>query len=104
MIALLAMQAAGKDAKGPQIAAMVAKVTDPKGTPVTADAAGFAEAAKILAGGGTVLYQGATGNVKFDANGDVSAPAVVWSFTNEGTKEDTYIPLEEVDAFVASMK
>lgn len=104
MIALLAMQAAGKDAKGPQVAAMVAKVTDPKGTPVTADAAGFAEAAKILAGGGTVLYQGATGNVKFDANGDVSAPAVVWSFTNEGTKEDTYIPLEEVDAFVASMK
>ena len=104
MIALLAMEAAGKDAKGPEIAAAVAKVTDPAGTPVTADAAGFAEAKKILAGGGTVLYQGATGNVKFDKNGDVSAPAVIWGFTAEGTKEERYIPLEDVDAFIASVQ
>lgn len=103
MIALLAMEAAGKDATGADIAAAVSRVTDPSGTPIPADSAGFAKAKEILAGGGTVLYQGATGNVRFDANGDVSAPAVVWGFTESGIEEKTYIPLEDVDAFIASV-
>jgi branched-chain amino acid transport system substrate-binding protein len=102
MIALLAMEAAGKDASGKDVASAVSRVTDPSGTPVTADAAGFAAARDVLSGGGSVLYQGATGNVRFDANGDVSAPAVVWSFTETGTQEDSYITLEEVDALMAN--
>jgi len=104
MIALLAMEAAGKDATGDQIAAQIGRVTDPDGTQVTADAAGFAAARDILAGGGSVLYQGATGNVRFDANGDVSAPAVVWKFTESGTEEAEYLSLSEVDDFIASLK
>ncbi|MCP4383927.1 MAG: ABC transporter substrate-binding protein [Hyphomicrobiales bacterium] len=104
MIALLAMEAAGKNASGTEIAAAVPRVTDPDGTPVTADAEGFAAAAEVLKEGGTVLYQGATGNVRFDENGDVSAPAVVWGFTETGIKETQYVPLEEVDAFMASVK
>ena len=103
MIALLAMEAAGKDASGADIAKNVSRVTDPKGTPVSADVAGIKKAAEILKNGGNVMYQGATGNVRFDANGDVSAPAVVWTFTDSGTKETQYISLEEVDAFIASM-
>ncbi|MEM6634726.1 MAG: ABC transporter substrate-binding protein [Pseudomonadota bacterium] len=104
MIGLLAMQAAGEGASGSDIAAAVAKVTDPDGTPITADTAGFAEAADVLAAGGTVSYQGATGNVRFDANGDVSAPAVVWSFNGDGTEEVEYLSLVEVDAFMTSLK
>jgi len=104
MIALLAMEAAGKGATGDQIAAQVGRVTDPAGTPITADAAGFATARDVLAGGGSVMYQGATGNVRFDANGDVSAPAVVWKFNDGGTEEVEYLSLTEVDEFIASMK
>lgn len=104
MIALLAMEAAGKDASGADIAAAVAKVTDPNGTAITADTAGFKAAKTTLAEGGTVMYQGATGNVRFDANGDVSAPAVVWKFTDSGTEEAEYLSLTEVDAFIASLK
>lgn len=104
MIGLLAMQAAGDGASGTDIAAAVAKVTDPNGTPITADTAGFAAAKDVLAAGGTVSYQGATGNVRFDANGDVSAPAVVWSFNEGGTQEVEYLSLVEVDAFMASLK
>ncbi|GAB4528069.1 MAG: ABC transporter substrate-binding protein [Roseibium sp.] len=104
MIALLAMEAAGKDASGADIAAAVARVTDPNGTPVTADTAGFTAAKEALAGGGTVLYQGATGNVRFDANGDVSAPAVVWKFTDSGIEEVEYLSLTDVDSFIASLK
>lgn len=103
MIALLAMEAAGPDATGAEIAAMVGKVTDPTGTPVTADAAGFAMAKDALASGKSVFYQGATGNVKFDRNGDVSAPAVTWGFTDGGIEELQYITLEEVDGFMASV-
>jgi branched-chain amino acid transport system substrate-binding protein len=104
MIALLAMEAAGKDATGDQIAAQVARVTDPTGTPVTADAAGFAAARDVLAGGGNVMYQGATGNVRFDANGDVSAPAVVWKFAEESVEEVEYMSLTDVDDFISSLK
>ncbi|MEM1265393.1 MAG: ABC transporter substrate-binding protein [Pseudomonadota bacterium] len=103
MIALLAMEAAGPDATGAEIAAAVAQVTDPEGTPITADTAGVEAAKAILADGGSVMYQGATGNVRFDANGDVSAPAVVWSFAEEGTDEVEYISLDAVDAFIASL-
>jgi len=104
MIAMLAMEAAGKDASGAEIAAAVAKVTDPNGTAITADTAGFTAAKATLAEGGTVMYQGATGNVRFDANGDVSAPAVVWKFTESGTEEVEYLSLTDVDAFIASLK
>ena len=104
MIALLAMEAAGKDATGEQIAAQIGRVTDPAGTPVSADAAGFATARQVLAAGGSVMYQGATGNVRFDGNGDVSAPAVVWKFTDSGTEEVQYLSLTEVDDFIASLQ
>ncbi len=103
MIALLAMEAAGADATGDEIAAAIPRVTDPNGTPITADGAGFAAAVDVLKAGGTVQYQGATGNVRFDANGDVSAPAVIWGFTEDGIEEKRYVSLEEVDAFIASM-
>lgn len=104
MITLLAMEAAGKDADGTKIASMVSKVTDPSGTPITADAAGFQQARDVLAGGGSVSYQGATGNVRFDANGDVSAPAVTWGFSEAGIDELSFISLTDVDAFIASLK
>jgi len=83
--------------------AAVPRVTDPAGTPITADAAGFGEAKQILAEGGNVSYQGATGNVRFDQYGDVSAPAVVWKFTEDGIEEVEYLSLEEVDAFMSEL-
>lgn len=103
MIALMAMHAAGKDAKGADIAAKISSITDPNGTPVTADAAGFTLAKEVLDGGGTVSYQGATGNVQFDKNGDVSAPAVTWTFSEGGIEEQKYISLTEVNDFMTSL-
>jgi branched-chain amino acid transport system substrate-binding protein len=103
-LALLAMEAAGAEASGAEIAEDVARVTDPDGTPVSADAEGFAQAKEVLAGGGNVMFQGATGNVRFDQYGDVSAPAVIWQFGEEGIEEVEYLSLEQVDAFMASLK
>jgi ABC-type branched-subunit amino acid transport system substrate-binding protein len=104
MISLLAMQAAGKGANGAAIAAKVPMVTDPNGTPIEGSVAGFKKATALLKAGKPVSYQGATGAVKFDRNGDVSAPALIWTFTKTGIKELRYISLKEVDAFVSTLK
>ena len=102
-IALLAYHAAGSDATGADIAAKVPAVTDPEGEAIPATVDGFARAMDVLSGGGTVSYQGATGAVTFDANGNVSAPAVSWVFAEAGPSEERYISLEEVATFMGSM-
>ena len=102
-IALLAYHAAGKDATGAEIAAQVPRVTDPAGEAINATVEGIARAMEVLSAGGTVSYQGGTGAVTFDANGDVSAPAVSWTFDADGVVEQRYFPLEEVAAFTSSL-
>lgn len=104
MIALLAMHAAGEGADGDAIAAKVPMVTDPEGTPIAANVEGFAQAKSLLDEGQSVSYQGATGTVRFDVNGDVSAPAVIWSFTEGGVEEDRFISLAEVDEFIGTLQ
>ncbi|MDA4846175.1 ABC transporter substrate-binding protein [Hoeflea poritis] len=103
MIAMLAMEAA-PDASGPSIAASVAKVTDPAGEPIFPNAEGLKKAKELLGAGKTISYQGGTGPVKFDTNGDVSAPAVAWKFDESGTQEVQYFTLDEVDAFISSLE
>lgn len=102
-ISLLAYHAAGKGATGAEIAAKVPMVTDPAGEPVDANVEGFKKAMALLSEGKSVSFQGGTGAVTFDANGDVSAPAVSWVFTETGIDERQYIPLEEVNAFIQSL-
>lgn len=100
-IALLAYHAAGRAATGAEIAAQVPRITDPAGEAIPATVDGFRRAMEVLTAGGSVSYQGGTGAVVFDANGDVSAPAVAWSFSDAGIEEDRYITIEEVNAFIA---
>lgn len=103
-IALLAYHAAGKDATGAEIAAKVAMVTDPNGEKVGGDVAGLKKAIQLLSEGESVSFQGGTGGVVFDQYGDVSAPAVVWAFTEDGIEEKRYLTLQEVNDFMASIK
>ncbi len=103
IIALLAMEAA-PELTGAAIAAQVGKVTDPAGEPVFPNVEGLKRAKAILAEGGTVSLQGGTGAVTFDANGDVSAPAVAFTFGPDGVVETEYFTIADVDGFIASMK
>lgn len=102
MISLLAMDAAD-ELTGAAIAAQVPRVTDPAGTPIFPNVEGLKEARALLADGKNVSYQGATGAVVFDENGDVSAPALAWAFTETGVEEVEYFPLDEVNAFIDSL-
>ena len=99
MIALLA----APSLDGEAIAASIARVTDPSGTPIFPDAAGIARARALLDEGKTIRYQGGTGAVRFDQHGDVSAPAVAWTFTEQGVAEQSYYSLQDVDDFIASL-
>ena len=102
VISLLAYHAAGRDATGAQIAAQVPRITDPSGEAIEATVEGFTRAMGILSAGGSISYQGATGAVTFDANGDVSAPAVSWTFEGGSVTEARYFTLEEVAAFMTA--
>lgn len=102
MISLLAMEAAS-DLKGDAIAGQIGRVTDPGGVKVFPNVEGIKAAKEALAAGKSVSYTGGTGAVKFDKNGDVSAPAVGWSFSEGGSSEDVYFTLADVDGFIASL-
>jgi ABC-type branched-subunit amino acid transport system substrate-binding protein len=103
-IALLAYHAAGRAATGAEIAAQVPRVTDPAGEAIPATVEGFARAMQVLSTGGTVSYRGGTGAVGFDQHGDVSAPAVTWTFGDGGAITETrYVTLEEVAGLMAEM-
>lgn len=102
MISLLAMEAA-PELTGASIAAQVARVTDPDGTPVFPDMDGLKQARALLGDGKNISYQGATGAVVFDKNGDVSAPAIAWAFSDDGVEEVSYYPLADVEAFITTL-
>jgi len=61
---------------------------------VTAGPEGLKRGMKMLDSGFTINYQGASGNVDFDENGDVIAPVEIWCY--EGgqivTKNSVIVP------------
>ena len=58
----------------------IANVTSPSGTPCIA-----AECLELVAGGEAVAYQGATGAVEFDEDGNPTKPVfAVWQFSADG--------------------
>jgi ABC-type branched-subunit amino acid transport system substrate-binding protein len=74
-VVALAMQQAGK-ADGPSIQAAMRTVSDPPG--MTAGPGGWAAALAAIKAGTKVNYNGASGPVDLDANGDVIAPYDIW--------------------------
>ncbi len=102
MITLLAMESA-TELNGAAIAAQVSKITDAGAATIFPDAAGLKEAKALLAKGESISYNGATGAVVFDKNGDVSAPGVTWMFKADGIEEMTFFSLSQVDEIVAKL-
>ncbi|BAY75289.1 putative periplasmic branched chain amino acid binding protein [Nostoc linckia NIES-25] len=76
---VLAAQAA-KENTGPGIAKHIREVADGPGTEVT----DVCEGLKLLQKGQDINYQGASGNVDVDANGDVIGVYDVWSVGDDG--------------------
>lgn len=97
MVLGLAMNIA-KDLTGPSIRDAVRQVHAPNGTPVGTGPGEFRKALELIRAGKPIKYHGATGPIEFDANGDVTGPALVWRITNGQIVTDRVISIEEMQA------
>lgn len=91
----LAMEA-GKCDSGSCIRDHIRKVTnDANGTPVTAGVAGLKQASELLAAGKSIRYVGASGDLQFDAQGDIQGPEVIWQVEGGNiVNKQTMMPAE----------
>ncbi len=79
-VVALAMEVAG-EATGSAAAASIRKVANPPGVEVS----DIGEALKLIREGKDINYQGASGEISFDENGDVSGSYTVWTVSDNGT-------------------
>lgn len=97
MVIGLAMNIA-KDLTGPSIREAVRKVHDPKGTVVGTGPEEYKKAIALIKEGKPIKYHGATGPIEFDANGDVSGPALIWKIKGGEIVTDSVISIEDMQA------
>jgi branched-chain amino acid transport system substrate-binding protein len=97
MVLGLAMNIA-RDLAGPSIKDAVRQVHARNGAPVGTGPAEFRKALELIKAGKPIKYHGATGPIEFDANGDVTGPALVWKITNGQIVTDRVISLEDMQA------
>jgi neutral amino acid transport system substrate-binding protein len=95
-ITLLAMQAAPK-LDGPSIRDALRAVQDPSGVEVRAGVEGLKAGLEALKAGRKIRYVGATGAFRFDRNGDVTGPMLIWKLDNGQIVTDTTLSLETMN-------
>ena len=95
VVLALAAQAAGR-LDGAAIRDRLRAVGGGPGTVVTAGPRGVADALRILAKGGEVDYEGASGSMDWDENGDLRRGHIgIWRFTEDERVEDVIaVPFE----------
>ncbi len=97
MVLGLAMNIA-KDLTGPSIKDAVRQVHAAGGAMVGTGPDEFKKAVELIKAGRPIKYHGATGPLEFDANGDVTGPALVWKITNGEIVTDRTISIDEMQA------
>ena len=83
--ALYLMALAMTKAKANTKEAIVAEITNVSKDGTVVNAGEYAKAVELLNAGTDVNYEGAGGNVDFDAAGDVDAPFALWKVNSTGT-------------------
>jgi len=95
MVMALAMNIA-KDLTGPSIKDAVRRVHAPGGSVVGTGPAEYKKALELIKAGKPIKYFGATGPIEFDANGDVTGPALVWKIKDGQIVTDRIITIEDM--------
>jgi branched-chain amino acid transport system substrate-binding protein len=83
---------------GPAIKDAVRKIHTAGGTIVGTGPEEFKKALELIKAGKPIRYSGATGPFEFDANGDVTGPALVWKIENGEIKTDRTISIDDMQA------
>jgi len=97
MAIALAMNIA-KDLTGPSIKDAVRQIHTAGGAQVGTGPEEFKKAVALIKEGKPIKYYGATGPIEFDANGDVTGPALVWKIKDGEIVTDRIISIEEMQA------
>ncbi len=95
-ITLLAMQAAPR-LDGESIRDALRAVQDPQGEIVGPGVEGLKKGLEALKAGRKIRYVGATGSFRFDRNGDVTGPMLVWKIQAGQIVTERLIGLEEMN-------
>ncbi|MDB6000066.1 MAG: transporter substrate-binding protein [Rhizobacter sp.] len=101
-ITMLAMAAAPKN-DGASIRDALRAVQDPAGIEITPGIEGFKKGIEALKAGKKIRYVGATGAFKFDKNGDVTGPMLIWKVSGNDIVVDKVITLDEMQALNAKV-
>lgn len=96
-ITLLAMQAAPK-LDGPSIRDALRAVQDPAGEEVGPGVEGLKKGLDALKAGKKIRYVGATGAFRFDKNGDVTGPMIIWKLQDGQIVTEKTLPLQQMQA------
>jgi neutral amino acid transport system substrate-binding protein len=96
-ITLLAMQAAAK-LDGASIRDALRAVQDPNGVEVRSGVEGLKAGLDALKAGRKIRYVGATGAFRFDRNGDVTGPMLLWKLNGSEIVTEKVITLEQMNA------
>ncbi|MBM3531851.1 MAG: ABC transporter substrate-binding protein [Alphaproteobacteria bacterium] len=97
MVLGLAMNIA-KDLTGPSIKDAVRQVHAAGGATVGTGPEEYKKALELIKAGKPIKYHGATGPIEFDANGDVTGPALVWKIVNGEIVTDHVISIDQMQA------
>jgi len=97
MVLGLAMNIA-KDLTGPSIKDAVRQVHAAGGATVGTGPDEYKKALDLIKAGKPIKYHGATGPIEFDANGDVTGPALVWKIVNGEIVTDHVISIDQMQA------
>ena len=95
-VTLLAMQAAPR-LDGPSIRDALRAVQDPAGTEVLPGVDGLKKGIDALKAGQKIRYVGATGPFRFDRNGDVTGPMLIWRLEDGKIVTEKTLSLEEMN-------
>ncbi len=96
-VTMLAMQAA-PSLEGPAIRDALRAVQDPDGIEVTPGVEGLRKGLEALKAGKKIRYVGATGAFRFDRNGDVTGPMLIWKLQEGAIVTERTISLDQMQA------
>jgi branched-chain amino acid transport system substrate-binding protein len=99
MILGLAMNIA-PDLTGTAIRDAMRKLQDPSATMVGTGPEEFKKAVALIKAGKAIRYSGATGPLEFDANGDVSGAALIWTVKGDALTTDQVISVEDMSKLI----
>jgi ABC-type branched-subunit amino acid transport system substrate-binding protein len=85
---------------GTAIRDSIRKLQNPSGTLIGTGPDEFKKAVALIKEGKTIRYSGATGPLEFDANGDVSGAALIWTVKGDQLATDRTLTLEDMNNLI----